>query len=177
AFRQDQTKTRYASQQELLKYCEKSANPVGRMILGIGGCLDDTNATLSDHICTGLQLANFWQDVARDFQIDRVYLPADAMATHGVTESMLSEDSTPPQLRKCLSEQCDVGERHLRTGLALCERVPNWLSKDVRLFAHGGLSTIQAIRNIDHDVLRQRPRVARRQQLTLMAKACLGILN
>ncbi len=88
AFRQDQHKTRYASFDELFDYCRRSANPVGRIVLRLGDCFDEENAALSDQICTGLQLANFWQDVARDYAIGRIYLPADEMSRFGVTESM-----------------------------------------------------------------------------------------
>jgi len=75
AFRQDQTKARYETFDELRNYCRHSANPVGRLVLYLGRSVDEVNVALADHICTGLQLANFWQDVARDWQRGRVYLP------------------------------------------------------------------------------------------------------
>ena len=110
AFRLDQLKTRYGSFDELLDYCRRSANPVGRIVLRLGECFDDDNATLSDQICVGLQLANFWQDLARDYAIGRIYLPADEMEQFGVTEAMLRESSTSKELRQLLASQCDRAE-------------------------------------------------------------------
>jgi len=177
AFRQDQTVTRYGTVEELLDYCRYSANPVGRLVLKLSGCLNDRTAELSDQICTGLQLANFWQDVARDRDIGRVYLPADVMRLHGVTEAMLGEAITPQPLRRLLAAECDRAEAFFRRGLPLAEEVPAWLAKDIRLFAHGGLATLAAIRRIDFDVLRKRPKVTKLAQMRLMLRACLGRLN
>ena len=123
-------------------------------MLRLGDCFDEENAALSDQICTGLQLANFWQDVARDYAIGRIYLPADAMSRFGVSESMLSQSSTPIELRQLLASECDRAEKFFRCGLPLADRVPRWLSSDIKLFAHGGLATLEAIRRIDFDVLR-----------------------
>lgn len=176
AFRQDQHKTRYASSDELFDYCRRSANPVGRIVLRLGDCFDEENAALSDQICTGLQLANFWQDVVRDYAIGRIYLPADAMSRFGVSESMLSQSSTPIELRQLLASQCDRAENIFRCGLPLADRVPGWLSSDIKLFAHGGLATLEAIRRIDFDVLRVRPTVSKWRQSGLVVRAMLGLL-
>ncbi len=176
AFRQDQHQNRYGDFDELHHYCRRSANPVGRIVLRLGGCLDDQTAELSDQICTGLQLANLWQDVARDQQIGRIYLPQDEMDKHGVTAEMLTRSSTPKSLRELLSRQCDRAEGFFRRGLPLAERVPRWLSADVKLFAHGGLATLDAIRRVDFDVLSQRPHVSKHRQLWMLAKAAVGRL-
>jgi len=177
AFRRDQTQNRYDTFEQLMDYCRYSANPVGRMVLGLAGCTSATDLELSDQICTGLQLANFWQDVARDHQMDRVYLPADAMAEYGVTMDMLGHRSTSQPLRSLISSECDRAEQFFRRGMPLADRVPSWLAKDIRLFAHGGLATIDAIRAIDFDVLRQRPKVSKGRQLRLMLSAALGRLK
>ncbi|MGB7324984.1 MAG: squalene synthase HpnC [Rubripirellula sp.] len=180
AFRQDQTTTRYADVDQLIDYCCRSANPVGRVVLQMGDCCDDDSVALSDQICTGLQLANFWQDVKRDFEIGRIYLPADQMQRCGVTESDLAmgvdRNSTPAGIRDAVSQQCELAERFLRRGLPLADRVPSWLAADVRLFAHGGLATINAIRRIDFDVLRVRPRVSKTKQVGMLTRAWLGWL-
>jgi phytoene/squalene synthetase len=160
----------------LLDYCRRSANPVGRMVLCLGGCLNDENASLSDQICSGLQLANFWQDVARDFGIGRVYLPADEMSRWHVTEAMLEESSAPTALRQLLASECNRAEQFLRSGLRLASCVPRWLASDVKLFAHGGLATLEAIRRIDFDVLRVRPVVSKWRQLGLVMRAMAGQL-
>ena len=176
AFRQDQRKTRYADFEELLDYCRRSANPVGRIVLYLGDCHNEPNVMLADEICTGLQLANFWQDVARDHAIGRIYLPADEMNRFGVTDKMLAESTTSTELRQALAKQCDQAEGFLRRGMPLADRVPRWLSGDVRLFAHGGLATLDEIRRVDFDVLRSRPKVSKWRQSTLTIRAMLGLL-
>jgi squalene synthase HpnC len=180
AFRQDQTKTRYATFDELTDYCRRSANPVGRIVLMLARAADSESIGLSDEICTGLQLANFWQDVARDFAIGRLYLPATDCDEYGVTESMIAQGiaarTTPPELRRLIHFQCDRAEGFFRRGLPLAERVPRWLAADVRLFAHGGLATLAAIRRVDGDVLRVRPKVAKTTQMAMLARAAIGWL-
>ena len=176
AFRQDQTKTNYETIDELFDYSRRSANPVGRIVLRLAESYNDENAALSDYICTGLQLANFWQDVSRDLAIGRVYIPNQVMRQFGVESEMLSHDSSPEPLRRALAHLCDETERRLNHGLPLADRVPRWFSGDVKLFAHGGLATLQAIRQIDYDVLSVRPKVSKLRQLTLLFRTMLGLL-
>lgn len=176
AFRQDQRIHQYETMDQLVDYCERSANPVGRMVLQLGDALDDANAQLSDEICTGLQLANFWQDVARDRAIGRIYLPADQRDAFGVKAEMLDADTTATPMRRLLADLCDQTESRLRRGLPLADRVPKWLASDIKLFAHGGLATVQAIRDIDYDVLRIRPKVSKWRQLKLVGRAVFGSL-
>lgn len=176
AFRQDQAITRYDTEEQLLDYCRRSANPVGHLVLQLGGCDAAGNRPLSDDICTALQLANFLQDVSRDYRIGRIYLPRSEMERHGVTEEMFRNAPTAAPLRRLLSEQCDQTEARIRRGLPLADRVPPWLAADVRLFAHGGLATLQAIRDIDFDVLAERPVVSRWKQMRLLTRAAIGRL-
>jgi squalene synthase HpnC len=176
AFRQDQRKTRYDSIDPLLDYCRRSANPVGRLVLRLGETCDEESVEMSDEICTGLQLANFWQDVARDYSMGRIYLPVDEMSRFNVTNEMLGGSSTSQELRRLLASECDRAEKFFRRGLPLAQRVPRWLSRDVKLFAHGGLETLDAIRRIDFDVLRSRPTVSKWRQSALVARAMLGLL-
>lgn len=176
AFRQDQHQRHYATFEELLGYCRRSANPVGRIVLRLAACDTGENVQLSDQICSGLQLTNFWQDLARDHAIGRVYLPAEEMDRHGVTASMLAAGSAPPELRRLLCRHCELAESFLRAGLPLAGRVPGWLSGDVKLFAHGGLATLRAVRKNGFDVLSQRPTVSRWRQATLVGRALLGWL-
>ena len=86
AFRQDQTVHRYATWDEVLDYCVYSANPVGRLVLYLCGYRDEARQKLSDYTCTALQLANFWQDVSRDLEKGRIYIPLEALAAHGLTD-------------------------------------------------------------------------------------------
>ena len=176
AFRQDQRKSRYETFGEVLDYCRRSANPVGRMVLTLAQCDDDGNAKLSDSICTGLQLANFLQDIAEDYQRGRIYLPADQMDRFGVAEAMFGQTPTPRPMRTWLSEECERAEGFLRAGLPLADRVPRWFAGNVRLFAHGGLATLDAIRRIDFDVLSVRPTVSKTAQLSLLVRAAFRLL-
>ncbi len=176
AFRQDQRMKQYETTAQLLDYCSRSANPVGRLVLQLADSLTPTTAAFSDKICTGLQLANFWQDVSRDHAIGRIYLPGDVRRRFGVTPSMLSASSTPPALREMLAFLCDQAENCFRQGLPLADHVPKWLRSDIQLFAHGGLATLQAIRDIDFDVLRVRPTVGKLTQGWLVARAIVGRL-
>ena len=176
AFRQDQNQNRYATRDELLDYCRRSANPVGRIVLRLCDCFNATNADLSDRICTGLQLVNFWQDVSRDFAIGRVYLPTEAMDSAGVSTEMFSLPHAPPALRDLLRSECEFAEHQLRAGLPLAKRVPHWFASDVRLFVHGGLATARAIARVDYDVLARRPTVGRWQQFSMLFRAAAGLL-
>ncbi|MCH1440720.1 MAG: squalene synthase HpnC [Rubripirellula sp.] len=176
AFRQDQHRNRYESIEELIAYCQRSANPVGRIVLHLGDSYTAENCVLSDHICTGLQLVNFWQDVARDFAMDRIYLPQTLMREFGVGEEMFKKSTTAEPLRRLLAHECDRAEEMFRTGLPLAKKVKPWLANDVKLFAHGGLQTLRAIRKIEFDVLGSRPTVGKLQQFGLVLRALAGRL-
>jgi len=180
AFVDDQSVNRYRDEAQLLNYCRRSANPVGRLVLGLAaadsaGCDDETNRRLSDEICTGLQLANFWQDVARDYQIGRIYLPQSVMRRHGFDESDLrstidQQNPTPAPVRAAIAEQCAIARTKFESGKALIGRVPSWLAADVELFIGGGLATLDAIERINHDVLRQRVRVSKWRQAWMVGR-------
>src|SRR5262249_15633937 len=102
AFEQDQRVSRYATYEQLLDYCCRSANPVGRLVLRLFECHDERRAALSDHVCTGLQLANFWQDVSRDLESGRVYLPAEDRLRYGVGDADLRERRFTPAFAELL---------------------------------------------------------------------------
>ncbi|MFI4874958.1 MAG: squalene/phytoene synthase family protein, partial [Blastopirellula sp. JB062] len=172
AFEQDQRIKRYATHDELLNYCKNSANPVGRLVLYLGRCSRRETCELSDSICTGLQLANFWQDVARDFAIGRIYLPADQRQRYGVTEKMLAADAASHELRSLLQLEVERAERYLNAGRPLIKQVSPELRIDVELFLSGGLAICQAIRRRRFDVLRKRPVVSKAKKLQLLL-SCL----
>lgn len=176
AFQQDQEKNRYATRDELFDYCQCSADPVGRIVLEIAGCCDESRQSLSNKICTALQLVNFCQDVARDHQIGRIYFPTEDWNRHGVCESMFAESTTSEPLKHLIAEYCELAESMFTAGVPLSNEVPKWLAGDIKLFAHGGLATAQTIREIDFDVLRIRPTVGKWKQLKLLARAVLGKL-
>jgi len=168
AFRQDQRVTRYENLDELLAYCRYSANPVGRLVLYLGRSCDAQQAALSDSICTGLQLANFWQDVARDWDRGRIYLPQDALCAAGYTPEMFARREFNPAFRQLLVEQVDRAEKFLRQGEPLIELVPRALRVDVALFQAGGLAILDAIRRIDYNVWAHRPVVSKARQFGLL---------
>ncbi|NNE00961.1 MAG: squalene synthase HpnC [Pirellulaceae bacterium] len=174
AFEQDQHKTRYENFDALADYCRRSANPVGRIVLQLADCYEDENVAASDDICTGLQLANFWQDVARDWSIGRLYLPQDEMRSFDVDESMLSADNAADPLKQLLRSECDRAKQFFDRGRRLADRVPLWFSGDVKLFVYGGLATLDAIGRADYDVLAGRPKVGKLQQAWLVARAACG---
>lgn len=177
AFRQDQTKTRYETRTELLEYCHHSANPVGEVLLRLCGCLSPETLPLSNEICTGLQLVNFWQDVKRDVAIGRVYLPQDTLCRFQVSDDELRSGTASSKLKRAIEAETEFAEQCLLRGLPLADAVPPWFSRDVQLFVHGGLAVAQAIRKQEFDVLRTRPVVAKRTQFGLLVKAWLGRLG
>ncbi len=168
AFRQDQRVTRYETFDQLLEYCRCSANPVGRVVLHLARCCDPDRARLSDSICTGLQLANFWQDVARDWQRGRMYLPLADCRRFGYDEAMLARRELNPSFRRLLAAEVAEAETWLRRGLPLVRMVPRAVQVDVSLFVHGGLAILEAIRRQDYDVLSRRPVVGRGGKLRLL---------
>ena len=171
AFRQDQLVNRYESFDDLLGYCRNSANPVGRLVLYLGRAHTAENVELSDSICTGLQLANFWQDVAVDWRRGRCYLPFERLRAQGINEQELAAGRATPALRQVLAAEVDRAERWLRAGLPLVGRVPRWLQIDLSLFIHGGLAILSAIRRAEFDVWTARPTVSRGAQLRLLSGA------
>jgi squalene synthase HpnC len=170
AFRQDQRVTRYETLDELLEYCRHSANPVGRLILYLGRCHDAERARLSDSICTGLQLANFWQDVAEDWDRGRIYLPQARCRRFGYDESMFARREHNEALRRLLAAEVREAEGWLRGGLPLVEMVPRWMRLEVALFIQGGLAILAAIRRQDYDVWARRPVVSKLEKLRLAAR-------
>lgn len=178
AFRQDQTKTRFANMQELCAYSEDSANPVGRLVLYLCGYRDPHLHALADHTCTALQLANFWQDVSEDLiERNRIYLPADRMAAHGMDEALLRSGTATPAYRALLSELVHETRTMLLEGAPLIDRVDRELAATLRLFTAGGLSILNAIQRIDYDTLGCRPEVTKAAKLRLLAGAALGKLG
>ena len=169
AFRQDQRVRRYDDLGQLPEYCRYSANPVGRLVLYLGKCHTPERAQLSDSICTGLQLANFWQDVARDYDMGRVYLPAADCARFGYDDEMLARREVNDAFRRLMAAEVDLAEGYLRRGLPLVRWMPPELQLDVALFIHGGLAILRAIRRAE---LRRLDLAAEVSQEDEVAAAC-----
>lgn len=176
AFRQDQAVARYATVAELERYCSFSANPVGRLVLHVTGEYSEQRGAWSDQICTGLQWANFCQDVAGDWARGRVYLPREVWERHGILEQDLSTGSPTEAVRHWLRGEVDRAAGYLGAGWPLVDDLPPKVRSIVRLFAEGGMAILEAIRARHYDVWTARPRVGRGTQLRLLVRAWLGRL-
>src|SRR5262249_39726984 len=131
AFEQDQIVKRYKTFEQLLGYCRNSANPVGHLVLYLCECYSPENASLSDHVCMALQLANFWQDVARDMDIDRVYLPEEDRQQFGYSEADLQGRCYNPAFVALMRFEVDRARDLFYRGLPLVERMPPALQADI----------------------------------------------
>lgn len=174
AFEQDQRVPKYDTFDQLLGYCRKSATPVGHLVLYLFKTFDDTKAALANEICTGLQLANFWQDVARDFQIGRVYLPAEDRIRFGVTEEQIAAGKFNSNFRELLKFQVDRTRGYFERGRPLLKLLPKAARIDVELFAAGGEAVLRAIEKQDYDVLTRRPRIGKWMKARLLLRALMG---
>jgi squalene synthase HpnC len=175
AFEQDQVQKQYATFEDLLAYCRNSANPVGRMVLRLFRSGDVERDLLADEICTGLQLTNFWQDVARDQAIGRRYLPADDMARFGYSVEDWQSKWMTPAFAELLKFEIDRTQAYFDRGRALRPLVPRRLRIDLSLFIRGGESILQAIRRQKYDVWSDRPRVSQASKISILFKTLIGL--
>lgn len=157
AFSQDVVKTRYADYAELLDYCRRSANPVGRLLLHLFKRTSETELRQSDAICTSLQLINFWQDVAIDYAKGRVYLPQDEMARHGVSERHLAEQRCDDAWHALMGFQVRRTRELMLSGAPLGRSLPGRLGLEIRATVQGGMRILEKIEKGRFDVFRQRP--------------------
>ncbi|QDQ28633.1 squalene synthase HpnC [Chitinimonas arctica] len=159
AFSQDVVKTRFADFGEVMHYCRRSANPVGRIVLHLAGQAGSKQLAWSDGICAALQLINFWQDVAVDWQKQRVYLPQDELARFGVTEAQIAAAQVDANWRALMAFQIDRTRRLLRAGSPLGTTLPGRLGLEIRLTVLGGDAILKKIEAADYDVFRRRPKL------------------
>jgi squalene synthase HpnC len=171
AFEQDQAVTRYQTYEQLLGYCRYSANPVGHLVLYLFECFDAKRAALADQICTGLQLANFWQDVARDLDIDRVYLPEEDRRRFGVSDDDLFARRTTPGFIELMRFEVERARELFRGGVPLFELLPAEVRSDVELFQRGGLAILRKIERDGYNVLARRPALAKWDKAVLLGGA------
>lgn len=171
AFVQDQTVTRYQTYEELYGYCRRSANPVGRLVLYMCGYRDEERQRLSDATCTALQLANFWQDVARDLDKGRIYLPLEALERHGYTAEQLQAREETPAFRAAMREAVGVARGLFLEGLPLVGMVNRRLAVDLDLFSRGGLRVLDKIAHQNYNVLGRRPAVSKPERVGLLLRA------
>jgi squalene synthase HpnC len=169
AFVQDQTVTRYRDWAELFEYCRCSANPVGRLVLYLGGYSDAERQRLSDATCTALQLANFWQDVTVDLLKDRVYIPLDVMTRHGYGVDDLYARRFTPAFREVMREIVAKARELFDVGLPLVRKVDRRLALDIDLFSRGGMRVLDKIRDQGYNVLATRPAISKAERVRLLA--------
>jgi squalene synthase HpnC len=172
ANRMDQRRRRWDTHEELVHYCRHSATTVGEMVLGVLGYRDPWRIGMSDATCIGLQLVNFWQDIARDLRDrGRIYLPRESMARFGVTEDDLRAPSASPDVRALVAAEVALARGYLLRGEPLHRFVPRRVSLDLRMFSAGGLALCDAIAAQDHDTLRRRPAPGRLGRARIAASA------
>jgi squalene synthase HpnC len=175
AFEQDQSVAEYEKYEELLDYCARSANPVGHLVLHVAGAFTPENARLSDATCTALQLANFWQDVARDLAIGRIYLPREDRERFGVADADLRSLRFTPTFAALMRFEVDRARALFAEGRALVPRMPRSLAVDVDLFSRGGLAILDRIEARGFDVLTARPKLGRWTKVRLLMWAAASM--
>jgi len=163
ANRQDQVVSRYPAFDDLLGYCRLSANPVGRIVLYVFGCFTQPRAELSDSICTALQLAEHWQDVAEDLRAGRIYLPGEDLDAYGCTEQDLAQASAPPKVRELMAFETRRARELLDAGAPLIGTLRGAARLAVAGYVAGGRAALAAITAAGHDVLRETPRPGKRR--------------
>ncbi len=177
AFRQDQTVTRFETFNDVLAYCRYSANPVGHLVLYLCGYHDAERQKLSDHTCTALQLANFWQDITVDYAKDRIYLPLEDMRRYSVSEEDLAQNRNTPAFCDMMRFEVQRAHDWFQRGLPLVKKVDAALAVDLELFSRGGQEILNAIERQCFAVLGRRPVISKPRKLALVARAALGKLR
>ena len=157
AFSQDVVQTRYATHAQVLDYCRRSANPVGRILLVLYRAADPAHLARSDAICTSLQLINFLQDVAVDYRKDRIYLPQDELARFGLTEGDLARGETGGRWREFMAFQVARARALLEEGAPLGGALGGRIGLELRMIVAGGARILEKIEHVGGDVFRRRP--------------------
>jgi squalene synthase HpnC len=171
AFAQDVTIKRYPDYAALFDYCRRSANPVGRLLIVLFGRDEPALREWSDSICTGLQLVNFWQDIALDWDKGRVYLPQSELARFGVDECAIDARDVSGAWPGLLRAQTTRAARMLESGLPLAAALGGRVGVELRLVVEGGLRIAERIDAVGGDVYRHRPALARSDWLLLPLRA------
>ena len=171
AFSRDQTQVRYETFDDLLSYCRKSADPVGRLVLYLARRAEEQLFAWSDSICTGLQLANFWQDVTVDWKKGRVYVSQDDLRRFEVTEDEIARGRPTDEFRALMRFEVERAESLLKAGRPLAREMPGRLKFVIALFMEGGLGILRKIRQRDFDVLSARPKLTKGSYVGIMSRA------
>lgn len=180
AFKQDQIKQEYQTLEELLDYCKNSADPVGRIVLHLAFAadkqkndeitIDQKLINWSDSICTGLQLANFWQDIKRDLSIGRCYIPKNIASRYGVDLENLNWNQ---EFRSMMTELVEDAQQRIINGIPLLNEIPDSIKFNISIIIRGGLAILDAIKKINYNVLKKRPVVSGLKKLNIALAALL----
>lgn len=171
AFSQDVVKKRYADYDELLNYCQRSANPVGNLLLHLYGEATPVNLAYSDAICTALQLINFWQDVAKDYAIGRVYLPQDDLTRFGVSETQISQGINDDHWRALMEFEVDRARSLMLKGAPLGSILRGRIGLEMRMIIAGGLRILDKLEAADYDMFNRRPVLRPFDWVIMLAKS------
>ncbi|MDP1537914.1 MAG: squalene synthase HpnC [Burkholderiales bacterium] len=171
AFAQDVTKKRYAAYAEVLDYCRRSADPIGRLLLVLYGAATGRNLEYSSAICSSLQLINFWQDVAIDWRKDRVYFPQDEMQRHGITEPQIARGDAGGAWPVFMTFQIDRTRALLRSGKPLGRILRGRIGLEMRMIIGGGERILDKIATVRGDVFNRRPVLTKSDWVLMFAKS------
>ncbi len=171
AFSQDVVKKRYANFEELLDYCRRSANPVGNLLLHLYDEATQVNLAYSDAICTSLQLINFWQDIAKDYAIGRIYLPLDELAQYGVSEDRIAQGISDDAWRKLIKFQVNRARSLMLTGKPLGTILTGRIGLEMRMIIAGGLRILDKLESAEYDMFHHRPVLRPFDWVIMLAKS------
>lgn len=174
AFKMDVKTKRHPTFADVLYYCRHSADPVGRLVLYLFGRREEELLRLSDKICTALQLANFWQDVAVDLKKNRIYIPLEDLHRFDYSEEKMFACEYNPQFKELLKFQVDRTELMFREGAPLVYRTGGRLGLELKCVILGGMTILQKIRDLDYNTLALRPRIENKDKLVILTKALLS---
>ncbi len=175
AFSQDVMKKRYANFCEVLAYCEKSANPVGRLLLALYGFDSEESIKLSDKICTSLQLINFLQDVSIDYhRLGRIYLPQDEMKSCGIDEEAIAKGNAGGAWRELMAHQSQRAREMMLEGAPLSKIMRGRISFEMKMIVLGGLAILDKLEKVEWDVYRRRPKLEKADWVLLLLRALYG---
>ncbi len=174
AFSQDVVKSRYATFAEVLDYCRRSANPVGRLLLHLYDAAGATNVAYSDNICTSLQLINFLQDVESDYRRNRIYFPLDEMGKFGIDECQISAADTSGNWAAFMRFEINRAGDMLNAGAPLGKVLTGRIGLELRTIVCGGMRIVEKLRAIDGDVFRHRPVLQPLDWVTMLYRAALA---
>lgn len=171
AFEQDCTKTRYAHFGEVMDYCKRSANPIGRLLLKLYADDDPKHSAWSDGICSALQLINFLQDVAVDWKKNRIYLPQEEMAKFGISERQIAEGRSDALWQQFMKGQIERARRMLQAGAPLGRALPGRIGFEMRMIILGGERILYQLHESRGDMFQQRPKLSWKDWSSMLWRA------